>query len=232
MKRLRRPFKKRRSGRRVMVLLVGLAIGLGVVFLERRVMILVGQYARTRAEWYTTRLLNEAMETVLSDFAPQYEEVVNVTTDEAGNVMSVQANIETVNRLKSALSLEVAERLEETNSLTVSIPLFTLLGSRLWQGRGPRIEFPVPVGVSLLTDIDSTLSAAGINQTAHRIFLNVKANTFLAIPTAHTTVEVESSFAIAESVLLGGVPDAYTVVENVDEETIGEIFDYGAHMQN
>lgn len=232
MRRHRKPFGKRHIGRRFVIYVVVLLLVVGAVALDRYVIGLVKQYARTRAEWYTTRMINAAVTDVLAQTNPQYANLVQVVRDDEGAVTSVEADVQALNAIKAALSLAVAEQTEKKDAVSVSIPLGTFLGSHLFSGRGPRIHIPVSASFSLLTDFDSVLQAAGINQTAHRIVLNIRTTVFLAVPTAYDSIEVETSFIIAESVLLGKVPDAYTVVENVDEETIGEIFDYGAGIQN
>lgn len=232
LKRHRKPFKKRPMGYRIAAVLVIVALLLSVFALDRHVIPLIEQYARSRAQWYATRMINEAVTAVLADNSPRYERLVTVSRDAEGNVTSVEADVQVLNQLKAALSLEVARRAGEERQITVSIPLGTFLGSHLFTGRGPVINIPVGANVSVLSDFESAFAAAGINQTSHRIILQVKTTVFLAVPTARTCVEVDSSFIIAESILLGEVPDAYTVVENIDEETVGEIFDYGAEIQN
>lgn len=232
MKRRKRPLKKRNL-KVYMWLTVGILLLLiGFFYLDRHVMPLVKTYACMQAEQRITLMINRAVTTVLSEEDTTYEQLVKVNTDANGTVMSVEADVQTINRLKAALSVTIAEQGENMRNMTVSIPLGTLLGSRLFGGRGPMIRIPVSASVSVLSDFDSMLTAAGINQTAHRIYLHTKVSAFLAVPTAHTSTQVQNSFIVAESVLLGKVPDAYTVVENIDEETVGEIFDYGAHMQN
>ena len=80
----------------------------------------------------------------------------------------------------------------------------------------------------MISTVGSVFSAAGVNQTTHRIEMTITVDLFIAVPTAHTSVQVETPFVIAESVLLGKVPDAYTVVTGDDQTTTGQIFDYGA----
>lgn len=193
---------------------------------------LLKQYACTQAQWYATRMVNTAVTQVLSELNPQYAQVVQVHKGADDTVTSVQADMQMLNDVKAAISLAVAEQTAQKDTFGVSIPLGTFLGSHLFAGRGPRIHIPVAAQIGLLTDFESSLKAAGINQTAHRIILRVKTTVFLAVPTAHSAVETETSFIIAESILLGKVPEAYTVVENIDEETVGEIFDYGAQIEN
>ncbi len=209
-----------------------IALLLSLFSLDRHVMPLVETYARNHAERYATRMINEAVTAVLAESEPTYETLVKVSRNNEGAVTSVEADIHTLNQIKAAISLEVAKRAEQQQNISASIPLGTFLGSHLFTGRGPLVHIPVAASISVLSDFESSFFAAGINQTSHRIVVNIKTTVFLAVPTSRTSVEITSTFVIAESILLGKVPDAYTVVENIDEETVGEIFDYGAEIQN
>ena len=232
LKRRRRPFKKTDIRRVTVLCTVVLLLVASVWFLDRRVIPPLLQYSRTQAERTVTRMLNESVTAVLADTETRYDNLVTVSRDDAGTVTSVEADVRTMNLLKAALSAEIADRTGGRECLIVSIPLGTLLNSRVFGGRGPMIRIPVGMSCGVLTDFESSLDAAGINQTAHRILLRLQADVFLAVPTAHTSADVTTTYIIAESILLGKIPDAYTVVENIDEETVGEIFDYGAQLEN
>ena len=199
---------------------------------DRHFIPLLQQYSRTHAQWYLTCAVNEAVTEVLSEEKPAYAALVNLSKDTEGNITSVETDTRTINRLKAAVSAAIAARIGQKQTMTVSIPMGTLLGSHLFTGRGPRAEIPVSVSGSVLTTINSTLTAAGVNQTDHRIEMEIKTYLLIAIPTAYTTAEVTTSFIIAESVLLGKVPEAYTVVEGDQQDTIGRIFDYSAQTEN
>ena len=56
----------------------------------------------------------------------------------------------------------------------------------------------------------SEFSAAGINQTRHRVILNVTTDVYVIMNGNNTSTQVENSFIIAETVLLGTVPLAYS----------------------
>lgn len=199
---------------------------------DRHFISLLQQYSRTHAQWYLTCAVNEAVTEVLSEEKPAYAALVNLSKDTEGNITSVETDTRTINRLKAAVSAAIAARIGQKQTMTVSIPMGTLLGSHLFTGRGPRVEIPVSVSGSVLTTINSTFTAAGVNQTDHRIEMEIKTYLSIAIPTAYTTAEVTTSFIIAESVLLGKVPEAYTVVEGDQQDTIGRIFDYSAQTEN
>ena len=231
VRRHRRPFRKRK---RFPWLLVCIIIPLlaALFAFDRHFIPLLQQYSRTQAQWYLTRVVNEAVTEVLAEEKPTYDTLVKLSKDTDGNITSVESNTRTVNQLKAAVSAAVTAHIGKTETLTVSIPAGTLFGSRFFTGRGPRMEIPVSVSGSVLTTIGSTFTAAGVNQTDHRIEMQIKTSLFIAIPTAYTTTEVTTQFIIAESVLLGKVPDAYTVVEGDQQDTIGRIFDYSAQSEN
>ncbi len=231
MKRRANLFRKRNVYRRLVIFLIVLLLVVGLLRLDARVMPLVKQYTENQAKWFATKAVNEAVTASFTAYTPTYSDLVTLTTDADNSVTSLAANTSAINLLKSRVSLAILDRIGEKERLTVSIPLGTFVGSHFFTGRGPFIRMPIGVSGSVLTDIKSEFTSAGINQTRHRLILEVKTKIFAAIPTAHTSVTVDSSFIITESILLGKIPDAYTVVENIDEETVGEIFDYGAQLE-
>ncbi len=60
---------------------------------------------------------------------------------------------------------------------------------------------------SVVTDLKSEFTSAGINQTKHQILMTVKGYQVLMAPGINTTVEVETTVAVAETVIVGQVPE-------------------------
>ena len=116
-----------------------------------------------------------------------------------------------MNKLAATLSLNAQESLT-AQSPVVAVPLGAALGVPLLSGIGPRIRVRlVPVGAvhaAFATEFES----AGINQTRHKIFLRLRATVRLVLPTGGQAVEVESELLIAESIIVGQVPDSYMSV--------------------
>lgn len=225
-----RPFKWCRSPRWgiwafILLLLIGLFA------LDRHVMPLILQYSKAQAQFHVTRELNEAVTAVLAELQPEYDELVTVSRDAEGNITSVEADMRKLNQVKAAVSTAVTERIGNKRKITVSMPLGTLLGSHLFTGRGPMIHIPVSVSGSVLTDIVSHFEAAGVNQTSHRVEMQMNASVIIAAPTAPTSVGVDTTFIIAESILLGKVPDAYMHVNGDERSAEEQIFDFQSQLQ-
>ena len=69
---------------------------------------------------------------------------------------------------------------------------------------------------------------AGNNQTRHQIMLNVNMTVSAIIPGYSVTSQVSSDICVAETVIVGLVPEAYTQVGDGTGVLEGMLQDYGA----
>ncbi len=222
----RRPFERSRQIKvTALITVLILLLGLGIL-LDRQIMPIVLQYSKTSAETRITREINEAVTEVLAELQPEYDTLVTLTRDGEENVTSIETDMRRLNQVKARVSTEIADRIGNKEKLLIRIPLGTLFGGDLLAGRGPMISIPVSVSGSVITNIVSHFEAAGVNQTFHRIEMEIYTNVFIAVPTAPTSVKMDTNFIIAESVLLGKVPDSYTSVTGDDRSAQEKIYDF------
>lgn len=225
MKRYRRRRRRRRHGWRWLALLAAL-IAL-VVWLDGQLMPLVKQYAVATAKRNALLYIDESISEILASSGDLYGELMTVTEDADGNVKSLRADVAKINRLKAQITTRILRHTASAESQDFSIPIGTVLGGALLTGRGPRIPVRVNTAGSVLSRLYSSFSDAGINQTNHQIFLDITVRFFVAIPSLYyAAVEVSSECLIAESVLIGDVPDSFTSVNDDRSDLIGKIFDY------
>ncbi|MBR6668232.1 MAG: sporulation protein YunB [Clostridia bacterium] len=199
-------------------LLVCLVLIAGSVLLvERNLTRVVLSLAQAQARAMAVRILNEAAAELLSSGEVTYDALMHVTSDETGRVRLIQANTPEMNRLASRVSLMSQEKLHATPDQVVRVPLGSALGLTLFAGAGPKIEVHVlPVG-SVHAAFHTDFQTAGINQTRHRVTLQLTAQVQLVIPTGAQTVQAVTQVAMAESIIVGEVPDTFTDVgEDLD----------------
>ena len=109
-------------------------------------------------------------------------------------------------------------RLESVNSEEVSVPLGAALGLSLFAGSGPDIPVSiVPVG-SVKTEFATEFEASGINQTRHKVYLRLTANIRIVIPTGAKNTEVTANMLVAESIIVGGVPEGFVGYNRSQDE--------------
>lgn len=174
--------------------------------------------AHARANAIAVDIMNEAVrETLKSDTGAAYETLVTVLTDEAGRVTMLQANTARMNELAVRIALTSQDMLSLRDKTRISVPLGAALGVPFLSSIGPKIEVSLsPVGAvraSFVTEFES----AGINQTRHKIWLLMHASVRLVLPTGAKAVDINTEILIAESIIVGDVPDSYIEVPDVDD---------------
>ncbi len=196
-----------------LLLLLTLTLGavLGVVALERNLTQVVLTLAQAQARAMAVQVLNEAAADLLSE-GVAYDSLMAVTKDETGQVRLIQANTPEMNRLASQASLLAQAKLNSIRNQSVAVPLGSALGLTLFAGAGPGIRVQIlPVG-SVQAEFVTDFQSAGINQTRHRVSLTLTAYVQLVIPTGAKSVEAVTQVAMAESIIVGEVPDTFTDV--------------------
>ncbi|MBQ4581024.1 MAG: sporulation protein YunB [Clostridia bacterium] len=206
--------KIRRRTAVVCLLFSLLAILAGVLFAERNLTRIVLSLAQAQARAMAVQMLNEAASELLSGGAVTYDSLMHVTSDGDGQVRLIQANTPEMNRLAAQVSLLAQSRLQEKRDQAVRVPLGSALGMTLFAGAGPKILVRIlPVG-SVHAQFHTDFQTAGINQTRHRVSLALTAQVQMVIPTGAQTVEVTTQVAMAESIIVGEVPETFTDVGN------------------
>ena len=79
---------------------------------------------------------------------------------------------------------------------------------------GPRSQAVGSADASLR----NAFSAAGINQTRHQILLHVDVYTGILLPGFTASTKVSNEIAVAETVIVGSVPETYTYFSTAPEE--------------
>ncbi|SKA79584.1 sporulation protein YunB [Caloramator quimbayensis] len=149
-----------------------------------------------------------------------YDDIMNIKTDKDGNIVMIQANTVELNRIGSDIALSVQNRIQSIGARGVKIPLGLLAKNDLFAYYGPKITFKMqPVG-SVVTSYRSEFQAAGINQTRHIVYLDVKSTIQVVIPLARNMVTVTSNIPIAESIIVGKVPNTYANIDGVKSDGI------------
>lgn len=172
--------------------------------------------AQAKARTLAVTVLNETVEEVVQE-GVGYDTLVRVTKDEQGQVRLLQADTSAMNHLAARVSALAQEKLDRTENGSVQVPFGSALGLTLFAGAGPKLRVQVlPVG-AIAARFDTEFQAAGINQTRHRILLTMTATVKLVIPTGAKTVEASTQVAVAESIIVGEVPQSFVDVEDKDD---------------
>ena len=114
-----------------------------------------------------------------------------------------------INRLKTGILFRIDEQLEGFSVEQLSVPAGSVFFPELFSGRGPGIPIRVLAVRASDANFRNDFSSAGINQTLHRIMLDIRVDVTILTWTGTREVTVDSSVAVAETVIVGTVPSTY-----------------------
>ena len=137
-----------------------------------------------------------------------YDYFVELDYGENGHVTAVRANMARINAMSSELLSDIVHA-AVGGELSLAIPIGNILGSSLLLGKGPEIPVDITMLSSSHVDFKNELSDAGINQTKHQIKLDDVIDIDVIMPWRTVSTQVVSEILIAETVILGEVPETY-----------------------
>ncbi len=160
--------------------------------------------------------VNNAASTVITEDI-SYEELFDIQKDNEGNIVLIQAKSIKINRIARDLALMTQKNLESVEENEIGVPVGTLSGVTMFIGMGPQVKIKIePIGVANC-DFVSEFVAAGINQTVHKIYIDIDVTIMVALPIADITVKTKSEILVCENLLIGRVPTTYLETGRITE---------------
>lgn len=153
-----------------------------------------------------SQILNDSVEETIVNNNLEYSDIA-VRLMDGNKVSAVEIRTENVNKIKSQIIKKIHEKLNEKSNNEISIPIGSISDSFFLSGKGPKIKIKFLPEASVNTDLKSDFSSSGINQTCHTISIDIKAETVVVLPSESFVVSVDSECILAESIIIGNVPD-------------------------
>ena len=174
--------------------------------------------ATARTSNAVNRIVVAAVNDAVDSGRIDYEQLVSFDKDAEGHVTALRSNMAAFNRLQASIADDILQRMAEVSSTDLAIPIGTLTGSPLLAGRGPCLRVRMQSVGTATARFDNQFSSAGINQTRHRIILDVDVHVSILLPGLTTYTKVSNEISVAETVIVGGVPETYTYFSTTPDE--------------
>lgn len=178
------------------------------VYFRKNVVPVVMDSSISRIRAVGTNAVNSAASSVLNNNIT-YEDLFNVVKDNNGKILMIEANSPSINAIARQIATLAQSNLDQLESQEVEIAFGTFTGIALLTGLGPEVKIKArPIG-SANCDFVSEFVSAGINQTLHKIYINVFSDISIITPLDEASVTVSAEILVCENVIVGEVPDTY-----------------------
>ena len=193
----------------VVTWLVGAAVMLCAVRLtEHALRPVLSAAARYQVQRQVTAAVEQWAARDLQERGVDYSDFVTITRNEAGEITALSADMARLNLLRAELSAHLLERLEDSQ-LELTVPVGSLLPLEPTWARGPELHLRALALGTASAEFESEFTSAGINQTRHRLWLELSVPVTVLLPGGGEEVAVDSRLCVAETVIVGQVPQTW-----------------------
>lgn len=184
-------------------------------FFDKSVLPAILEIAETKMIAEANKIINEtALEIYSKGF--NYSDLILIDKDNVGNITMVRADTVKLNYLASQLILESNKKLEKLEELGVKVPVGYMTNSSAIHNLGPKVTVKMEQVGNIESNYESIFESAGINQTRHKIYLNIKMKLKVIVPLNIKEIEVTSQIPVSETIIVGQTPDTAIDLNNAN----------------
>lgn len=204
------PKRRRERGSLLLSALVGLSMACLLIHafntaLRPQLLAFTEVQVRNRLNQLSSQVVSQVMQ----DQSLTYSELVVLRTGQGGEVSTMSVDSQKLNLLRAQVMEQITEQILALDTTDLGIPLGLLTGIDILSAAGPKLPVRVTSVASATGLFRNEFTNAGINQTLHRIVLDVTITARLLLPVGITETALTIPVYITEAIVIGQVPQTY-----------------------
>lgn len=174
-----------------------------------------------KAHEVATYITNTKSSEILDNI--QYSDIVKIEKDSNGKITLINNDVVKMNKIASDIAVEIQRGLKNVENDSIYIPVGSMTGNKYFAGSGPKIKIKVISAGNIVTDFKTEFVSQGINQTMHRIYLNLECNVNILTPFNKMSQKVVNQVLLVETVIVGEIPESYYNLEGMTKDDVLEV---------
>lgn len=201
-------FKKNRKINSYLAIIIAILIVFNLFFyiFDKRMLPTIIDMAEIKMESEAVSIVNEESVKIYSE-SFKYDDIIHIDKDEEGNIALVRADTVMQNYLAAQVVEKCTKRFNEYEEVGVKVPLGYLTNSSFFYNVGPSVTVKMKQVGKMNTSYESIFESAGINQTRHKIYLNVDMKMRVIVPLKSRDIEVTCQIPVSDTIIVGKIPD-------------------------
>ena len=201
--------RRRRRRRRFALfglLAIILAAALGIQFRIRPMLRTIAEIQVVNA---ASSALAGAVNRQMAEGTADYGGLISFEKDENGQITAMRTDTGQIARLKAEVFTALDDLVAEVEIRDLGVPLGSLFLPSFFAGRGLRLPVKVVTLNMANADFYSSFTDCGINQSLQKVWITFTVNITFLTPAGMQATDVTSDVILAETVLLGRVPETF-----------------------
>ncbi len=213
-----RNFKNKKAAKFFLMLFIICFIIGGVV---KAVAPVFNKLCTEKAKSIATIITNDETTNAIIDY--KYSDFIIIHKDEVGNILMLESNMKNINIVISDVANRIQKSINNTDEEDVNISLGSFTGVSLLSGSGFRVPIRISTVGNVKTDIRSEFKSKGINQTLHRLYLQIESEICILTPFNTIQESITNQLILAENIIVGEIPETYYNLEGITESDVMEV---------
>lgn len=178
---------------------------------------------KDKAKSIATMISNDQATNVMKEHT--YDELFTLEKDNDGNIIMIKSNVFPINEIISDVALKIQKDIDERGRENINIAFGSFTGIKLLAGKGPNIPIKISSIGNVETDLRSEFKEQGINQTIHRVYLEVTCEVSILTPYNSITEKITNQVLIMENIIVGKIPNTYYNLNGIDSTNAIDIIE-------
>ena len=174
-----------------------------------------------RAKSLATIITNDETTNAIIDY--KYSDFIIIHKDDKGNILMLESNMKNINIVISDVANRIQKLINNTDSEDVSISLGSFTGVSILSGRGIKIPIRISTIGTVKTNVRSEFISQGINQTLHRLYLDIESEISVLTPFNTINESIKNQLILAENIIVGEIPQTYYDLNGISEGDVMEV---------
>lgn len=174
-----------------------------------------------KAKSIATIITNDETTNAIIDY--QYSDFIIIHKDDTGNILMLESNMKNINIVISDVAYRIQNSINNTKDEDISISLGSFTGVSILSGRGIKVPIRVSTIGNVKTNVRSEFISQGINQTLHRLYLDIQCEISVLTPFNTINEFITNQLILAENIIVGEIPETYYNLDGMTSDDVMEV---------
>lgn len=160
-------------------------------------------------------IINEEVNKVMRNYS--YDNLISVEKDQNGKIAFIKADSICINDIVTKIVSNIQKQFDGIPRINVFINMGSVSGISALKNIEPKFEVELESAGNINATVRTDFQSIGINQTHHKIYLDIDARVGILTPLDTFGKDVSTEVLLTEAVIVGEVPDSYYNLSGFDE---------------
>ncbi len=206
------------SSFKILLLILLFTIILAITVFIRSAYPVLKTTCETTASSKGNKIVNDKVSEVMKEYT--YDSLIKIEKDVNGKISFIETNSTKMNEVVGKIVANIQEEFDKIPRIKVYLNMGSISGISILKNFKPQFEIELESAGNIEATVKTEFESVGINQTLHKIYLDINTKVGILTPFATFGKDVNSDVLLTEAIIVGEVPETYynlTGLESADE---------------